>query len=180
MRLFTAIDIPQKVRATLADLLQQLRPLARLSWSQAEKLHVTTKFIGEWQEARVEEVCAALATITAPGPIEIAIRGLGWFPNANRPFVFWAGIEASELLHDLAQATERTLARIGVPVEDREFHPHLTLARVKDKVRLDPLQKALAGLPTQDFGSFRATSFGLYLSAGGKYTRLREFSLTHS
>src|ERR1700683_5362272 len=121
MRLFTAIDIPAAIKLRLCAFLDRLRPLAKLSWSPPDHLHVTTKFIGEWPEARLEELNQALDAVPAPGPIEIAVRGLGWFPNDRNPRVFWAGVESGPELGALAQATEQSLASIGVPVEDRKF-----------------------------------------------------------
>ena len=74
MRVFCAIEIPAGIRTSLRALTDQLRPLAKLSWSPTENLHVTTKFIGEWPEARIEEVSRALAELPRPGSVEIAVR----------------------------------------------------------------------------------------------------------
>lgn len=175
MRLFTAIDIPEEIKDRLGKLIDGLRPSAKLSWSPARNLHVTTKFIGEWPEARLEEMKRALAQVVRPQPFEISIRGLGWFPNARNPRVFWAGIEAPPELEQLARATEQGVATLGVPVEDRRFQPHLTLARRRDPVPVEALKQRLAELPPEEFGSFRAASFFLYLSAAGRYTQLQEF-----
>src|SRR5205085_1953986 len=128
-RLFTAIDLPAETRAALGALLDRLRPLAPLRWSPVENLHITTKFIGEWPEARLDGVKRALATV-APQPVAIGVRGLGWFPDANRPRVLWAGIDAGAPLKNLARETERAVAKLGVTVEMREYSPHLTLARI--------------------------------------------------
>jgi 2'-5' RNA ligase len=179
MRLFTAIDIPDEVRARLRALVERLRPSAKLAWSPVNNLHVTTKFIGEWPEPRLAQLEDALASVPKPGPIEIAVRGVGFFPNAHNPRVFWAGIALGDSLKRLAADTEQALTALGIPIEEREFHPHLTLARRRDPVPLDKLRRALAELaPGQtDFGAFQAASFYLYLSAGGKYTRLQEFPL---
>jgi RNA 2',3'-cyclic 3'-phosphodiesterase len=182
MRLFTAIDIPASVRVRLCALVDRLRPLAKLSWSQPEQLHVTTQFIGEWPEQRIGELNDGLAGVPRPGPIEIAVRGWGWFPNDRNPRVFWAGIEAGEKdagdeLRTLARDTGEALTAAGVKLEDREFHPHLTLARRRNPVPLDRLRKELAEIPSPDFGCFRAESFFLYLSRGGRYIKLHEFPL---
>ena len=84
-------------------------------------------------------------------------------------------------MRKLAQETERAVAKQGVTVEVREYSPHLTLARIPDPrdVAGDgaPLRKAIAETGAPDFGSFRASAFYLYLSAGGKYTKLVEFPL---
>lgn len=179
MRLFTAIDIPGEVKARLRAFIDRLRPTAKLSWSSVEKLHVTTKFIGEWPEVKLPPLKEVLAAIPKVGLVEISVRELGWFPNQRNPRVFWAGIAVNEPLRQLAENTERALALIGVPVEEREFHPHLTLARRRDPVPLDHLKRILDSLSpdASDFGMFTAVSFFLYLSAGGKYTKLGEFPL---
>src|SRR6185312_5612447 len=109
--------------------IDRLRPLAKLGWIPAEKLHVTTKFIGEWPEERLEELKRALAVVRRPAPVEIAIRRLGWLPNPRSARVLYAGVEASESLTALAAATGRAVAGIGVPAEDRIYRPHVTLAR---------------------------------------------------
>jgi 2'-5' RNA ligase len=181
MRLFVGIEIPEDVKARLRAMLAQLRPLADFRWSPVENLHVTTKFIGEWPAERLEEIkttlSAVTAAVTAPTPIEIAIRGLGWFPNPHRPRVFWAGVHGGEELRALAAATDQAVAGLGVPGETREFRPHLTLARVKDGTSLESVRRGVAALDSQDFGAFRARGFVLYLSAQGKYTKLAEFPL---
>jgi 2'-5' RNA ligase len=177
MRLFTGIDIPDHVLANLSGLLEGLRPTAKITWPRVEKLHVTTKFIGEWPETRLEQMKRALKTVGSPGPITISVRGLGWFPNPRSPRVFWAGIESGPELEALAHSTEKSVEAIGVPKEDRKYSPHLTLARIKERVSLDALRRAIDKLPSVDFGSFPVTSFFLYLSAGGRYTKLAEFPL---
>ena len=183
MRLFTAIDISEEVRETLRRLLARLCPLAHLRWSPVENLHITTKFIGEWPEPRLGELKKALEGLKTPGEIGISIRGLGWFPNARRPRVLWAGVAAPPALTVLAQATSDAVEALGVPAENREYSPHLTLARTRDdttRSALEALQREIAGLGSDDFGSFRATAQHLYLSAGGKYAKLAEFSLVNS
>jgi 2'-5' RNA ligase len=177
MRLFVAIDIPQEVQSNLNALLQRLRPAAKLQWSPPQNLHVTTKFIGEWPEERLEEMKKTLTQVPTSGVFDIAIRGLGWFPNPRSPRVFWAGVDGGEPLSALAAATEAATAKSGVPREKRSYSPHLTLARIRDRVPLEALRKAIAALASDDFGSFRAIAFVLYLSAGGKYTKLAEFPL---
>ena len=80
-----AIDIPGEVQNNLRTLLDRLRPTAKLSWSTVEKLHITTKFIGEWPEERLDEMKAALRKVNVPAKLSIAVRELGWFPNGRSP-----------------------------------------------------------------------------------------------
>lgn len=177
MRLFTAIDITAGVRNNVSALVDRLRPLARLSWTTADRIHITTKFIGEWPDERLEEMKHTLKNVNAPGPVEIEIRDLGWFPNLRNPRVFWAGVDGGTELKALARATEDAVQPIGVEREDREYSPHLTLARIRERTPLEALSKAVGSLESIRFGSFRAPAFHLYLSRAGRYTKLAEFLL---
>jgi 2'-5' RNA ligase len=183
MRLFVALDLPPATVRLLEELQRSLRPLARIRWSPAGNLHITTKFIGEWPEARLDELKTALAGIPPRGRIAIRVGGLGFFPNPRAPRVFWCGIEEDACgLAELAAATDRATAALGVPAETRPFSPHLTLARIKERLDLGPLHRAIAGLQSLDFGAFDADSFFLYHSqlrpAGSVYTKLAEFPLS--
>jgi len=183
MRLFTGLDLPRDVVANLEELLSRLKPTAKLNWSPPANLHVTTKFIGQWPEERLGELKAALAAIPRGGVIPVRIRQVGFFPNSRAPRNFWAGIEAPGL-PELAAATDRATAALGVASEKRPFSPHLTLARIKPPAEIASLHQAIGGLTSFDFGEFPAASFFLYLStlrpSGSVYTKLAEFPLTKS
>lgn len=181
MRLFTAIDLPPAIVESLERLIRTLRPTARIHWSRADNLHITTKFIGEWPEQRLDEVGKALAGLPPRDPLRIEVRGLGWFPNPRSPRVFWAGVEAPAALAGLARDTEAALEPLGIAREERAYSPHLTLARIKTPVPLDPLRQALDRLGPGGFGAFTADSFFLYRSelrpGGSIYTKLASYGL---
>jgi RNA 2',3'-cyclic 3'-phosphodiesterase len=179
MRLFTGIELPAEIKTRLTRLLDTLRPTARIKWSPVGNLHVTTKFIGEWPDERLDELVAALRLLPPREAVHIAVRNLGWFPNPSSPRVFWAGLNAKPGLAELARDTERSLERLGVPVEGRAYSPHLTLARIKEPVSLAALRAAVETLPSPDFGQFLADRFYLYQSTlkqtGSEYLQLAEF-----
>jgi RNA 2',3'-cyclic 3'-phosphodiesterase len=186
MRLFTGLDLPPDVIRNLDGLMARLRPAARIQWSSPANLHVTTKFIGEWPPARLEELKTALGRLASRHPIPLAMRQLGFFPNAHSPRLFWCGVEAPGL-DTLAADTDAATTQLGVARETRPFAPHLTLARIKDRLdvkhRLDlePLRRTIAGLPSLEFGQFESRTFFLYQSTlkptGSVYTKLAEFPL---
>ncbi|MGO9239264.1 MAG: RNA 2',3'-cyclic phosphodiesterase [Bryobacteraceae bacterium] len=181
MRLFAGLDLPYEMRRNLELLLHLVKPLARIQWSPVANLHLTTKFIGDFPEQRLEELKSALAAAPRPGTLRIAIRGLGWFPDPKRPRIFFAGIEAPPEMAQLARDTEAACAALGIPREDKPFRPHLTLARIRHPEPLTMLQDAIAGLPGTDFGAFQADNFHLYRSQldarGSIYTKLASFPL---
>jgi 2'-5' RNA ligase len=181
MRLFTGLDLSPEVAASLERLLEQLKPSAPIKWSPPRNLHITTKFIGEWTEQRLEELQAAFRELPAPPPIAIAIERLGFFPNPHAARIFWAGVKAGDGLPALARATDDATAALGVAKEMRPYSPHLTLARIANPGRLPGLLSAVAALPSLEFGAFMADRFFLYRSqtgpAGSVYTKLAEFPL---
>lgn len=186
MRLFTGIDLPADVEAALAATIARLRPTARIRWSKAANLHITTKFIGDWPTERLDDLKSALAAIPKPGVIPIVIKGLGWFPNPHQPRVFWSAVHAPQSLRDLAAATDSACAGLGIARETKPYTPHLTLARIEPRgggpaPDLAALRRAIAGLPLDPFGRFEARQFHLYLSeqrdGSSHYTRLADFPL---
>jgi 2'-5' RNA ligase len=183
MRLFTGLDLPADVIANLEELLRRLKPAARIQWSPPANLHITTKFIGEWPEDRLDELVASLKALPGRSPLKVGIRHVGFFPNPHSPRVFWCGIE-SPGLDALASDTNNATAALGVEREKRAYSAHLTLARIKEQVDLQPLRKTIAALESLEFGEFEADSFFLYRSTlrptGSVYTKLAEFSLSRS
>src|SRR5438445_3405325 len=129
MRIFVALDIEEEIRKRLQHFMEEMRQLAPgARWVSPESLHVTLKFIGEKPEAAVKQIEDALGAINAE-PFQIRFRGAGFYPTAKAARVFWVGIEGEAGLADLAAKVEESLAAVGVPEEQRDFSPHLTLAR---------------------------------------------------
>lgn len=135
-RLFIAIELPASVRTQLKahiDRLKQALPDARASWTREENLHLTLKFLGDSHVSRV----AALSQATARAAnnvsrFEIAIGGCGAFPTRGQPRVIWIGIDdPSGQLNNYHQALEDECANVGFVREPRPFHPHLTIARLR-------------------------------------------------
>jgi 2'-5' RNA ligase len=181
MRLFTAIDLPQEIVYRLERLLMLLRPEALIKWSPLDNLHITTKFIGEWPESRLNQLHDVLLALAPRAPFEVTIRDLGWFPNERSPRVLWAGVHAGDGLRELAHETQEALAELGIQRELRDYSPHLTLARIKSPVPLQSLRQRVAELQPAGFGSFWASHFALFRSDPGSnasiYRKLREYKL---
>ena len=184
MRLFTAINLPDEMIWKLERLLAMLRSEVLIKWNPIDNLHITTKFIGEWPAERVPELENRLLELLPQDPIEIELRGIEWFPNERSPKILWMVVHASSALSDLARKTEQCLAPLGISLEDRPFSPHLTLARIKNPVPLDPLRRKLEQVQPASLGTFQATSFALFRSDPGShasiYRKVRSFPFQQS
>lgn len=179
MRLFTAIDLPQDILLRLERLVAALRREALINWSPLDNLHITTKFIGQWPEERLEELHEALLEVAPRSAFEVEIANLGWFPNERSPRVLWIGAQGGSAVSLLAKETEERLASLGIAREDRNFSPHLTLARIKSPVPLGALRKRVEELQPALIGKFQASQFALFRSDPGSnssiYRKLREY-----
>ena len=180
MRLFVALEIPPTVRENLANFMKQLRPFAPESrWVRPENLHVTLKFIGETPSEKLSVIQSALAAVRSTQPVTIDFRGLGFFPNEKRPRVLWAGMDPSPNLKTLAADIERATEKLGIPPEQRQFSPHLTLARFEPPRLPERLHTPVQENAQREFGSLAAKEFHLIESklkpSGAEYTTLESF-----
>ncbi len=180
MRLFVALEIPEAVRRSLADLIAKLRPVAPSArWVRAEGMHLTLKFIGHVPPEKLEPIRGALDTIRVDAAAEICFRGLGFFPSERRPRVLWAGMEATPNLAQLAADVESRLEPLGITREQRPFKPHLTLARFPEPRPAPKLLEAIVPLRHAEFGEMQTSEFHLFESrlkpTGAEYTVLATF-----
>jgi RNA 2',3'-cyclic 3'-phosphodiesterase len=184
VRLFVAFDLPDAVRHSLADVMNQLKPKCREArWVRPESMHVTLKFIGhavaDGDVQKLAELRAALSTVRSSGTVQLQFRGIGFFPNEHRPRVVWCGIQASPNLAQITAEIDGVLEPLGIPREKRDFVPHLTLARIEPPRRVDALARAAEELQSANFGSARETEFFLFESklkrSGAEYTKIETY-----
>ena len=190
MRLFVALEIPAAVRENLAVLIEELREAdsssakAKTRWVRPENLHVTLKFIGHVDNAKLEPIRAALTEVRSNQPVDLRFRGLGFFPSEKRPRVCWAGMEVSPNLALLAGEIDARLEKVGIARETREFAPHLTLARFDPPGISEQLRGAVQRNAARDFGTLHTKQFHLIESklkpSGAEYTTLHSFSFAEA
>src|SRR5579875_2513407 len=137
IRTFIAVSLPSGERDALAALESRFaahRSIVR--WVKSDLLHITIRFLGDVDPARLAFVEAAAREAAAQvGPFFLQLDGMGAFPNVRVPSVVWAGLKDNaerRKLVDLVEITNRLLADRGFPPENRPFRPHITLARVRD------------------------------------------------
>jgi 2'-5' RNA ligase len=131
----------------------------------------------------VDEIAAAATRVVQDEPpLTLCAGGLGAFPNQRRPRVIWVGIQGQvERLGHIQARLENALELLGFAREQRAFRPHLTLGRVKDRRKCQPLIDAISTLEVPKFNSFDANEIILYKSdlrpTGAIYTKLHRMPL---
>lgn len=129
-RLFIAIDFPEHVKNSIRKL---EGGLPRLKWANLNQLHLTLRFIGDAGPEQAEMIQSALRQVSE-NAFEFEIGGTGFFPNRKRPSVFWLGIQPGHGLSALKEKIDYCLERFaGIPPEQRDFAPHITLLRFRSR-----------------------------------------------
>jgi len=146
MRLFVAIDLDAQARIAIAT--EQKRIAAAidrgdsvLSWVAVDRMHLTLVFLGEIADAPAARLIEAMTVPIAHPPFTVVFGGLGVFPpdRARKPpRVLWIGLEDGSVPTIAVQReVAARVTMLGVTIEERDFHPHLTLARWRRSVWFD-------------------------------------------
>lgn len=140
--------------------------------------HLTLRFLGSADEVATDRVTAAVAQSRLGAAFAMTLEGLGAFPNPRRATVIWLGVtRGEERLHQLADLCEEAAQTAGFPPEDRPFHPHLTLSRVRPTENVVDLLAQDPSPPVRTRVD-RVTLFRSHLGQGGAvYEPLEEFPL---
>jgi 2'-5' RNA ligase len=177
VRTFLAVEVAPAIHAALVDLKRELSHTgAAVRWVRDEGLHATVKFLGRVPAARLPVLRDAVTdAVGAMPPLRAAVRRLGMFPNPKRPRVIWVGLDCQPLTA-VAAAVDRALAPLGFAAENRPYHAHITLGRVKELRGWAPLDAALAAHCNDDFGETAIDQLVAYRSDlrrdGAVYTKL--------
>ena len=162
IRLFAALAVPAEIAPGLA---RHQTGLLGASWRKAESLHVTLRFFGEVDEARADDLDAALNVLRGE-TLAVQLSGVGAFGAGQDIHAVWAGVEDQPTLSRLARACETAARRAGLKPQTRAWKPHVTLAYLH---RADPVSVA-AWVQSHNLlksPQFRLGSFGLYSSWSG-------------
>lgn len=180
MRLFVAVDVPEKIQERIErDVVGGLRDaLASAKWTRSEGRHLTLRFLGNVDDDRVDEIGEALrSSLSSSRGFEAAFEELGGFPTLRRPRVLWVGIgRGREELVELASAVEDALQPLGFGGEDRPFHPHFTLARFPATRVIESMPEV--SVPAESFAVDGVVLFrSLLHPKGARYTALTRVGL---
>lgn len=187
MRCFIAIDLPDSLRAGLADLQQELADgvdirKSDVKWVRPEAMHLTLKFLGEIRDADVVEVCRVAKDVAGRHKaFDVAVNAVGHFGGRSAR-VLWVGAgHDCEALAALQHDLEASLAQAGWPKEARKFSAHLTLCRIRNAKAGVKLAELAGEYADFDLGKMKVASVRVYESqltpSGPIYTCLGSYAL---
>jgi 2'-5' RNA ligase len=186
VRLFVAIDLDESARRAIAVTQQRvvkaLAPNRSIKLVDSAHMHLTLVFLGEVDSSAVPAIVDTLTASIEVPPFAAEFQGLGVFPPHGAPRVLWLGVgEGAKQIVDVQREVASRLVRLGVALEARPFHPHLTLARWKISRPADrPGTLAIeTDTPVARVAINLATLYQSRLSAAGPtYTALTRANLT--
>jgi 2'-5' RNA ligase len=166
MSVFLALDLDDAVRARVTSLIDEHRAALSAKWLRADKLHVTLVFLGNATPQQVDTFVPRIDALAwGRAPFSLRLQGAGTFVTARAPSVLWLGVEG-QLDALAALHHEATESLGGGPERDREWAPHLTLARAKQPSAFDALQASLRDFVTPQF---QVRHVSLYESTHDQY-----------
>lgn len=153
MRLFIAIELDDDARHAIAAEQTRLQAVlgderSALEWIRPEHIHLTLAFLGEVEDGPAQAAGEAIGQPVQADRFAIVFGGLGVFPPGGAPRVLWLGLAAGarEVITLQGEIAAR-VARLGIALERRPFHPHLTLARWRTSRPSDRRRVAAADCP---------------------------------
>jgi 2'-5' RNA ligase len=184
VRSFLAIELPKPILRKIEEVQGDLRSThADVRWVNPEKIHLTLKFFGDIEESRIDPIFKSIEEpIRNTLPFSLKVKGVGVFPHMRNPRVIWMGlVDGRETLISFQKQIDTLLKDIGFQPEDRPFHPHLTLGRMKSSRGKEELVGRMEKFKEEEFGTFQVERVVLFKSdlkpTGPIYTLLKEMKL---
>ena len=147
-RLFLAVALSDDVRHGLAAFLDDEagrlpgKPVPPANW------HLTLRFLGTTEQHQRDLVVAFLDDHATTEPFVLGFDGLGGFARPARATVQWLGVgRGSDSAAALAAVCEEAAQAAGFDPEDRPFHPHVTLSRIRPRKDVSSLVESVARFP---------------------------------
>lgn len=183
MRLFIAASFPESVTREINERVASVRSkLPPASWARPETQHLTFAFLGEQDESLIDKIAPELEKrMHGVERFTAVLHGCGFFPNSRRARVGWIGLDPHQPFADIAHAVREVVVRNGIELDRADFHPHLTLMRMRDgwpPASIELFERSLRDYRSTPFVVDAVTLYSSRLSpSGAVHTAVRQFAL---
>ena len=164
-RLFVGVALSADARAALAANLQESTSGAAVEIpgkvAPGENWHITLRFLGDSSQLQLDTLLFRLGEVDWPSGFTLVLGGLGAFPRPEKATVLWVSVDSGhQVLLAIAPEVEEAAVASGYPPEDRPFHPHLTLSRIRPQRDVTRLVHAVPRMnvkwPVEELTVFRS------------------------
>jgi len=184
IRTFIAIELNSEIRQNIFNLLEDLKKIdCHVKWVLPENFHITLKFLGDVSLDKINAIQKNLNPSFADfKPFSMKLTEFGIFPNWKRPRVLWVGIEDQQKnFQNLSKIIEDKLNPLGFKKEERIFHPHITLARIKSFKNISLLSQKISDIifknNLRQSINYIALFQSILTTSGPEYTLIKKINL---
>lgn len=188
MRTFISLNLSEEKKREVLEIQNEVKSLLdrnaldSIKWEGQNKFHQTIFFLGDVEASIVNKISSDLESIKSEidfSELGFVAKGINAFPKLRYPRVLIVELDSIEMkVFRLYDKIREKLGRYGFQA-DKNFHPHITLGRVKRdrKINLEFLRNKIK----TDL-SFTLNDFYLMESKldfrGSEYKEIRRFSLS--
>lgn len=181
MRLFLAIDLPDKLKERIENQIDSLKKeYGNFNWVPKENFHLTLHFIGEIETSQQVEAIKKRIEESIYDAEDFILYATGADLFINGKIIIYIGFRREKAAEDLVLKIQSVFGN----TEYKKFTPHLTVAKAKipSKQQYYHLKKKLARLPIDmDFAVHEIVLFeSIPDSQKPIYKRIASFSLLKS
>ena len=184
VRIFIGVTLSEEINAKIQQWINTQWQGSPIRFIKKENRHITIKFLGNVNQGSLPKISEALGEAVSKlnrNSSEIAVEKLGFFPNEKNPHVFWIGLkDSSGYLADIFNVVENELRELGFSRDERSFHAHITLARLKKRLD-DNDRTSIDSCKDIKFGEYTPSKLVLFESIlkgkGAVYDKISEFDI---
>lgn len=166
-RLFIALGLPPSITQEISLIVKKIKSSADqkdvdMTFAPSANWHITLAFLGEVSEEKNIKVHAVLKKFAATQEaLSLSLRNLGGFPDITGARTLWVGVSSSRALLDCQHNLIKALNPLGFASENREYIPHLTIAKLRNHKNIKEL---VSPWIRKDFGKVVVPEIRLYES----------------
>ena len=145
MRSFISLNIDLQNKKSIQKIQNFLKSrifkVHNVRFENPENFHLTLFFIGEAEYEVLAKIKDGLNRLLESkfGELSFICTDINAFPNLKNPRVLFLNcLNTENKIFELAEIIKNCLSEFGLKA-DHHFHPHVTLARVKSKIRIKDL-----------------------------------------
>ncbi|GAB4301022.1 MAG: RNA 2',3'-cyclic phosphodiesterase [Marinilabiliales bacterium] len=181
-RVFIGIKTDNYALIKFIDEFKNNLSFEKIKWTKYENIHITLKFIGDIDDGNLNLLINKLELIKKQKKFNINIKSAGCFPDCSKPRILWFGVEHPENLNILYHEINDITGFINPGQEDiKNFHPHVTIGRIKFLKNKDSLLQLIEKYKNFVFQNQEVDKITLFQSIlkpeGPAYNVISEYQL---
>ncbi len=181
--MFIGLPLNDGLKNYISGIISDIDPSRKYTWEPPEKWHITLKFLGDVEDSKLTDLSKSLElAILDFSNFLIKVNQLGCFGGRHNPKILWAGAVSDEKLMKLSEKVFDVCDKSGFAPEERKFHPHITLLRVKKELELSFIEKFLnfKVIPQQFLCEKIIIYKSLLTRTGSVYSAVKTYNLNNS